>query len=81
MTRNDGNHTVAQYVKKLEERVTNLEEQDRTTSTPNLLRTQRDRVIASDADTTVTPIELTAGEWDNVDTTGGWGTSTWGSRL
>lgn len=79
MTRNDTTHQVAEIIKNLEERIANLEEQDRSTTTPNLLRTQRDRVVVSDAATTVSSQELHTAHWRPINERPGWASSTWGA--
>lgn len=79
MTKTDPNHRIAAIIKDLEERIANLEEQDRSTSTPNLLRTQRASVVVNDGQTTTTTHSLSAATYQQINETGGWGTSTWGS--
>lgn len=77
MTRRDGNHKVAEILKDLEDRLGNLEEKDRSASTPNLLRNASDRVHVGDTVTAVNEKALDTAEWNND--AGGWRTATWGS--
>lgn len=67
MTRRDDNHKTATIIKGLEERLADLEEKDRTIGTPNVLRTQRDRVSVGDHIQNVTETELTDLVWNDVE--------------
>ena len=77
MKRRDDNHKVAKIIKGLEQRIADLEEQDRQESTPNLLRLLIDQVTADDTLNAPREHTLTTGEWNDSEETG-WRTSTWG---
>lgn len=80
MTRRDGNHKVAEIIKRHEKRLANLEEKDRSSGTPNLLRKVTDRVTVDDGAITVTKHTLETATWSSgPNETGGWHTTTWGS--
>lgn len=76
MTRRNDNHRVAKIIKGLEQRIADLEEKDRTESTPNLLRSLTDRVTVTDTISNVREKQLDTAQWNNDDD--GWRTSTWG---
>lgn len=76
MTIRNDNHRVANIIKGLEQRIADLEEQDRSDSTPTLLRTVIDRVTVNDRLPAPREKQLQTAMWNN-DTTG-WRTSTWG---
>lgn len=72
MTRNDDDHKVARIIKGLEERIANLEETDRSSSIPTLLRTKTDRVTVSDPTPTVTETQLQRARWNDYSTSTGY---------
>lgn len=82
MTRTDDNHRVAEIIKGLEERIADLEEKDRGTVTPNLLRSHTDRVVVDDSQITVKEQNLESLTWNDAqtggETTGGYGEGGYG---
>lgn len=75
MTITDDDHDVARIIKDLEERIADLERSGGGQTTPNLLRTESDRVTVGDTLNSVNAITLATATWDNK----GWRTATWGS--
>lgn len=75
MTITDDNHDVARIIKDLAERVSDIERSGGGQTTPNLLRTESDRVTVGDSLNSVVVTDLTTATWDNP----GWRTATWGS--
>lgn len=80
MTRRDDNHKTATIIKGLEERLADLEEKDRTIGTPNVLRTQRDRVGVGDQIDNVEETGLVDLRWNDVpvDFSEGYGETAYG---
>lgn len=90
MTRTDDNYRVAQIIKGLEERIADLEEKDRETGTPNVLRTFHDQILVADQPPVTESIPLEPLLWNDAPTAAGesvfgnvadtgWHTGTWGS--
>lgn len=75
MTITDDNHDIARIIKDIEARVSDLERSGGGQTTPNLLRTEDDRVTVGDSLVSVNQIDLSTATWDNK----GWRTATWGS--
>lgn len=80
MTRRDDNHKTAQIIKSLEERLADVEEKDRTIGTPNVLRTERDRVEVGDLIESVEETALVDLRWNDVpvDFSEGYGATAYG---
>lgn len=78
MTRRNEDHEVAKIIKGLEKRLADLEEKDRSSATPNLLRTVRDQVVADDSDITVVEHTLETGLWSRYSPSGGYGEGGYG---
>lgn len=66
MTRTDDDHRVAAIIKGLEQRIADLEEQDRSTGTPNLLRSETDRIVIDDSTLSVEEITLDTAKWNDI---------------
>lgn len=82
MSRRNENHRVARIIKQLEERISDLEEKDRSTTTPTLLRTVTDGLVCGEGTITVTSKSLSTARWSSPSTSddddSGWRTATWG---
>lgn len=74
MSINDENHRVAKIIKDLENRVSDLEETNRTDSSSNPLVTVEDDVVVGDSVDSIQSHDIVAGEWGQT----GWAVSTWG---
>jgi hypothetical protein len=76
MPLNDDNHQAARRVKDLEERVSDLEQQSRSTETPNILTTLYDEVGLGDSVEDVQTHHMETGRWGET----GWAVSSWSSN-
>lgn len=75
MTLHDDNHNVAKIIKDLEDRIANLEQEDRDDSVPKVLRKVTDSITVGDSVQSVHTATLEGATWDS--STSGWDTSTW----
>lgn len=73
MPLNDDQHRVARRIKDLEQRLSDLEQQSRSTDTPNMLLTLEDSVGLGDGVESVRQHDLQPARWGET----GWATSTW----
>lgn len=73
MTITDDDHDIARIIKDLEQRVADLERSGGGQTTPNLLRTESDRVTVGDSLDSINARNVETGLWDST----GWDTSTW----
>lgn len=81
MTLLDEDQRVAAIIKDLEDRISDLEEASRSSTTPNPLITERDRVVVGDRVASVSSSTVETLEWNDdpsVATAGGWGRAGWG---
>jgi hypothetical protein len=79
MTYTDDHHEVAKILKDFDERLSNLEEKSRTSTNPNLLRTEAEQVDIGDRVEDVTTKDLDTARYGDMTDTGGYQTATWGT--
>lgn len=77
MTITDDDHDVARIIKELERRISDLEEQSRSSRNPNILVTESDRILIGDRVDAVRVRQVGTMEWGSD--TSGWTTDAWGS--
>lgn len=74
----DDDHQTARYIKDLEQRIADLEEQLRSESTPNLLISASDGTAVDDVVSNVRRRSIASLVWSDPDGATGWKTDAWG---
>lgn len=72
----DDNHKVARVIKDMEQRISDLEEESRSDTTPNRIRSAEERIGVSEQVVSMRLRQIEPARWSEGS---GWRTNSWGS--